>query len=178
MLESSDSPIHQMKLITRPIQFDNRGHFEEIFRMNDFGTEVPQFVQDNLSFSKKDVLRGMHFQDHQWQVLTVLAGCILDVTIDINPASPSFLKTNIVEMQFEINNQLLIPPGVAHGFCVNSNEVTLHYKSSILYGDSNQYGIAWDSDELRDSWPKGSWELSARDSSFPQLREFLNNPTA
>lgn len=175
MARHAETAIHHMKLGKRFIHFDNRGHFQEIFRVNDFGSEVPQFVQDNLSYSKSGVLRGMHFQDHQWQILTVLQGSILDVTIDINPASPSFLKTNFVEMCFDADNQLLIPPGVAHGFCVVSNEAILHYKSSILYGESKQHGISWDSEELREFWPKRSWELSARDSNFPQLGEFLNN---
>lgn len=175
MIKQSEPAIRNMKLSTRFIHFDNRGHFEEIYRVSDFGSDIPQFVQDNMSYSKSGVLRGMHFQDHQWQILTVLKGAILDVTVDINPSSPSFLKTNVVEMFFDSDNQLLIPPGVAHGFCVISNEALLHYKSSIFYGESKQYGISWDSKEIREFWPKGSWELSVRDSSFPQLSEFLNN---
>ena len=170
-----EAAIQHMKLGTRLIHFDSRGHFEEIFRVNDFGSDLPQFVQDNLSYSKSRVLRGMHFQDHQWQLLTVLKGSILDVTIDINHTSPTFLKTNVVEMHFDSDNQLLIPPGVAHGFCVISNEAVLHYKSSVFYGESKQHGISWDSEELKKFWPKESWEISARDSDFPQLDEFLNN---
>ena len=173
MSNFKETAIHQMVLGTRFIHFDNRGHFEEIFRANDFGSVVPNFVQDNLSFSSSRVLRGMHFQDNQWQLLTILKGSILDVTIDIDHASPTFLNTNVVEMHFDSNNQLLIPPGVAHGFCVISNEAMLHYKSSILYGGSKQHGISWDSEELREFWPEESWELSARDSGFPQLSEFL-----
>ncbi len=165
--------IHQMMLGTRFIHFDNRGHFEEIFRVNDFGSEVPNFVQDNLSYSNNRVLRGMHFQDDQWQLLTILKGSILDVTIDIDHASPSFLNTNVVEMHFDSHNQLLIPPGVAHGFCVISNEAILHYKSSILYGDSKQHGISWDSEQIRGFWPEESWELSSRDLGFPKLSEYL-----
>ena len=165
--------IHQMMLGTRFIHFDNRGHFEEIFRVNDFGSEVPNFVQDNLSYSNNRVLRGMHFQDDQWQLLTILKRSILDVTIDIDHASPSFLNTNVVEMHFDSHNQLLIPPGVAHGFCVISNEAILHYKSSLLYGDSKQHGISWDSEEIRGFWPEESWELSARDLGFPKLSEYL-----
>ena len=175
MTKQTVPAIHHMKLGTRSIYFDSRGHFEEIFRVNDFGSELPQFIQDNLSYSKNGVLRGMHFQDNQWQILTVIRGSILDVTIDVNPASPSFLKTHVVEMHFDSDNQLLIPPGVAHGFCVISDEAILHYKSSMFYGESKQHGISWDSEELKEFWPKRSWELSERDSNFHQLREFLND---
>jgi dTDP-4-dehydrorhamnose 3,5-epimerase len=178
MYKNKEVAICHMKLVTRLIHFDKRGHFEEIFRANDFGSEVPQFIQDNLSYSNSGVLRGMHFQDHQWQLLTVLKGSILDVTIDINRTSQTFLKTNVVEMHFDSDNQLLIPPGVAHGFCVISNEAVLHYKSSVLYGDSKQHGISWDSEQIREFWPKETWELSARDSSFPQLDEFLSDSEA
>jgi len=166
-------PIKNMQVLTRSLHLDNRGHFEEICRIDDFEEKVPNFVQDNISYSRKNVLRGMHFQDEQWQVLTVLVGSILDITIDVKPLSESFLKTNVIEMKFDSNNQLLIPPGVAHGFCVTSNEAVLHYKSSKLYGESRQHGISWDSKEIKDFWPKNDWILSERDLNFPQLSNYL-----
>lgn len=173
MPNTSALPIKDMRVLTRSLHFDNRGHFEEIFRIHDFEDEIPNFVQDNISYSRKNVLRGMHFQDEQWQVLTVLVGSILDITIDVNSSSESFLKTNVIEMKFDSNNQLLIPPGVAHGFCVTSKEAVLHYKSSKLYGDSRQHGISWNSTEIKNFWPKNDWILSERDLSFPQLSDYL-----
>jgi dTDP-4-dehydrorhamnose 3,5-epimerase len=170
-----DTGISRQKIATRTIYPDARGHFAEVFRNNDHGVGLPNFVQDNVSYSMQNVLRGMHFQDDQWQILTVLVGSIVDVTIDIDETSSTFLATNVVEMKIDSNNQLIIPPGVAHGFCVTSDEAVLHYKSSKYYGETKQYGIAWDSEQLRDLWPQEHWILSERDLNFPHLSDLKAN---
>jgi dTDP-4-dehydrorhamnose 3,5-epimerase len=173
MFEVSDMPIDRMKLLNRTLSADERGHFEEIYRATDFGDEVPEFVQDNLSFSKASVLRGMHLQVSQWQLVTVLSGSIQDVTFDLNPNSPTFRQAHSIEMRHNLNNQLLIPPGVSHGFCVLSKEVILQYKSNVYYGNTLQYGVAWDSQELKNILPEGDWILSGRDLEFPTIDQFL-----
>jgi dTDP-4-dehydrorhamnose 3,5-epimerase len=131
-------------------------------------------VQDNLSYSTGDVVRGMHLQENQWQVLTVLKGSILDITIDVSKDSQTFMHTCSTELSESNLNQLIIPPNVAHGFCTLSKEVLLMYKSSMFYGESPQYGIAWHSEEIVDFWPEKNWTISKRDSSFPTLGKFLN----
>jgi dTDP-4-dehydrorhamnose 3,5-epimerase len=163
-----------MHLASRSLHFDSRGYFGEIYRAKDYGGEVPVFIQDNLSFSNKGVLRGMHFQVNQWQILTVLKGSIFDVTFDVNPSSPTFRQKNMTSMEYNANNQLLIPPGVAHGFCVISDEAVLHYKSSVYYGETLQFGVSWNSVELDGLWPNCDWTVSERDSSFPTISDFLS----
>lgn len=173
MVEVNSTPIDRMKLVNRNLHNDSRGYFEEICRSTDFDSDVPLLIQDNLSFSRIDVLRGMHFQVNQWQILTVLKGSIRDVTFDLNPNSRTFMQRQKIDMQYDKNNQLLIPPGVAHGFCVTSDEALLHYRSSIYYGDSLQFGVAWNSEELKSFWPDREWIVSSRDSSFPTISDFL-----
>jgi dTDP-4-dehydrorhamnose 3,5-epimerase len=173
MFEVSDMPIDRMKLLNRALRADKRGHFEEIYRASDFGDEVPEFVQDNLSFSIGAVLRGMHLQVSQWQLVTILSGSIRDVTLDLNRGSRTFMKSHSVEMRHDSNNQLLIPPGVAHGFALTSNQALLHYKSTVYYGDSLQFGISWESPELAECWPGGNWVVSDRDCDFPSVSDFL-----
>ena len=173
MFEVSDMPIDRMKLLNRTLSVDKRGHFKEIYRVTDFGDEVPEFVQDNLSFSKGVVLRGMHLQVSQWQLVTILSGSIRDVTLDLNRESRTFMKSHSVEMRHDSSNQLLIPPGVAHGFALTSDQALLHYKSTIYYGDSLQFGISWKSPELAECWPDGNWVVSDRDCDFPSLSDFL-----
>lgn len=170
-----ETGISRQIVATRTIYPDPRGHFAEIFRNSDFEIELPNFIQDNVSYSTQNVLRGMHFQEDQWQVLTVLFGSILDITIDIDETSPTFLSTNVVEMNIDSKNQLIIPPGVAHGFCVTSNEVVLHYKSSKYYGETKQFGIAWNSEQLKNLWPQKQWILSERDLNFPHLNDLWTN---
>ena len=175
MFKDSELPIDRMKLLNRTLSADRRGHFEEIYRATDFKDKVPAFVQDNLSYSKGSVLRGMHIQVSQWQLVTVLFGSICDVTFDLNPNSPTFGQAYSIEMRHDSDNQLLIPPGVSHGFCVLSKEVILHYKSTVYYGNTLQYGVAWDSEELKNIWPKGDWVLSDRDLEFPTIGQFLSS---
>jgi dTDP-4-dehydrorhamnose 3,5-epimerase len=173
MLEVFNTSIDQVRLLNRKLHNDKRGYFEEIFRSMDFDNEVPAFIQDNLSYSIGPVLRGMHLQVGQWQLITVVSGSIRDVTLDLNRESRTFLKTNSVEMRHNLNNQLLIPPGVAHGFAVTSEQALLHYKSTVYYGASMQYGIFWGSPELAKCWPSKDWVVSERDSNFPSLSDFL-----
>lgn len=85
--------IAQLSVREVPKMNDSRGFFQEIYREVDFSAFSPRLVQDNLSYSKGSVLRGMHFQDEQWQILTVLSGSILDVTIDISRSSKTFLQS-------------------------------------------------------------------------------------
>jgi dTDP-4-dehydrorhamnose 3,5-epimerase len=164
-----------MNLFVRslPKFYDRRGFFQELHRENITNTFIPETVQDNLSFSKGPVLRGVHFQDNQWQILTVLSGSIVDVTIDIQRTSETFLKSERLELSDEGPNQLIIPPGVAHGFCTLSDEVLLLYKSSKYYGETREFGISWKSEQIFNLWPDKSWLMSERDLNFPTLNEFL-----
>jgi dTDP-4-dehydrorhamnose 3,5-epimerase len=173
MFEVSEMPIDRMKLLNRTLSVDKRGHFEEIYRATDFGDDVPDFIQDNLSYSKGPVLRGMHLQVSQWQLVTVLSGSIRDVTLDLNRESRTFMKTYATELRHDSNNQLLIPPGVAHGFALTSDQALLHYKSTMYYGESIQFGIFWNSPELTSCWPDHNWVISDRDCNFPSLSDFL-----
>lgn len=165
--------ISQLSVREVPRINDTRGFFQEIYREVDFSAFSPHAVQDNLSYSKGSVLRGMHFQDEQWQILTVLRGSILDITIDISKSSETFLETQKLVMTETGLNQLIIPPKVAHGFCVLSDEVHLLYKSSRYYGDTNQHGISWKSEQIIDLWPDNDWVMSERDLGLPNLNEFL-----
>jgi len=153
---------------------DERGFFQELVRTSALDLILPRMVQDNLSYSTGDVVRGMHLQENQWQVLTILKGSILDITIDVSKDSPTFMRTCSIELSESNLNQLIIPPNVAHGFCTLSNEVLLMYKSSLFYGETPQYGVAWYSEEIADFWPKKNWTVSKRDSSFPTLDKFLS----
>jgi dTDP-4-dehydrorhamnose 3,5-epimerase len=81
-------------------------------------------------------------------------------------------------MKHDLNNQLLVPPKVAHGFCVLSEGAILHYKSSVFYGQTPQYGVAWDSSELQDLWPNRNWVISERDLNFPTITSFIDSGVA
>lgn len=149
---------------------DHRGYFSEEFRKSSSPNGVPDFIQDSLSFSQKNVLRGMHLQINQWQLVTLVKGELIDVFIDLGVSSPTYLESVSLKLSELGKNQLLLGPGIAHGYGVLSDDVILHYKSSVYYGDTPQFGLNWTSTELDSHWPKREWVVSERDSNFPVIQ--------
>src|SRR5512139_3255360 len=121
-MEILDLPLAGLKLIRPRIFPDPRGYFLETYQQQRFTNEDlgVRFVQDNLSFSKRGVLRGLHYQYPTWQGKLVFAiqGEIFDVAVDIRRDSPTFGKWHGVVLNDLSHEQLYVPPGFAHGFCV------------------------------------------------------------
>ena len=160
------------------LKFDDRGHFSEILRQSDLPDGVPNFVQDSISYSKKNTLRGMHLQLNQWQLITLLDGQIVDVLINLDVDSRNYLKSLSMELSWNMLNQVLVEPGFAHGFGVISDVAKIHYKSSVYYGATEQYGVLWNSPEIASYWPKHDWIISDRDVEFKTIKDcgsFVNN---
>ncbi len=154
---------------------DLRGSFLEIIREDEFPVPNLHFTQDSVSFSDHEVRRGMHLQEDQYQLVTLLQGKITDVLLDLREKSRGLSAVESVILEAGYVDQLLISPGIAHGFAVTSGPAIIHYKSSVNYQATPQYGISCDSPELIESWPSGTWKMSERDSRFPQLKDFLND---
>jgi len=154
---------------------DERGYFSEEFRLNESPVSGVNFVQDSLSYSKKNVLRGMHIQADQWQLVTLITGKIVDVLIDLSPESPTYKKSISIELSSEGLNQIFVRPGIAHGYGVISEDAVIHYKSSVYYGETPQFGLLWSSNELAHLWPEREWFVSSRDSNFPEFQELITD---
>ena len=163
-------------LLLEPRVFgDPRGFFFETFqaqRYAEAGIELP-FVQDNLSRSKKDTLRGLHFQEPQGQgkLVCVVRGSVFDVAVDIRKGSPTFGQWVGFELSDENHRQLWVPPGFAHGFCVTSDEADFHYKCTSLYAPKAEHSVLWNDPELAIEWPTKSPLLSAKDLAAPRLKD-------
>ena len=150
---------------------DARGTFMETFRegvYREAGVSGP-FVQDNLSHSRKHVLRGLHFQKHQGKLVTVVSGEIFDVAVDIRPDSSHFGRWTGAILSSENHRQLYIPSGFAHGFCVLSEEAAVWYKTSRTYRPEEEGGLAWDDPTVSVDWPLATPILSERDQNHPRL---------
>jgi dTDP-4-dehydrorhamnose 3,5-epimerase len=149
-------------LVIEPDFFpDNRGFFFESFNREKYaahGIEM-EFIQDNLSKSVKNTVRGLHYQAGEFaqgKLCQVITGNVLDVAVDIRFGSPTFGKHFSVELSGENHKQIWIPPGFAHGFSVLSDEAIFSYKCtakydkaserSIMYNDT-MLGIEWNVDE-------------------------------
>ncbi len=162
-------------LLVEPKMFrDRRGYFLEIFQDRRYPEHgMPSaFVQDNVSFSLRGVIRGLHFQLRfpQGKLVVPLAGEIWDVVVDIRRGSPTFGKWLSISLTSEPCRQLYVPPGFAHGFAVVSDSATVLYKCTKFYHPEDECGISWNDPDLAIPWPTAAPVLSEKDREYPQLR--------
>lgn len=152
----------------RPKVFgDERGFFLETWNAQRYAEAgLPAgFVQDNLSYSQRGVLRGLHFQNPngQGKLVSVVQGEVYDVAVDIRQGSPHFGEWVGVLLDGEQRNQLWVPPGFAHGFCVTSETALFSYKCSDVYNPQAEGTVLWNDPALGIEWPIESPSLSAKD---------------
>ena len=154
---------------------DDRGFFLESYKRSEFVSNgiAAEFVQDNHSQSSKGVLRGLHYQMPpyaQGKLVSVLAGAIWDVAVDLRRSSPTFGKWTGVELSAAKKNALWIPVGFAHGFLCLSETVDVFYKTTAEYCGEAERGIRWDDPDLQINWPERDISVSDRDASLPAWR--------
>jgi dTDP-4-dehydrorhamnose 3,5-epimerase len=157
---------------------DTRGSFMESFNAMTLKNQdiLCEFVQDNQSFSKKGVLRGLHFQKKpfdQTKLVRVLSGKILDVIVDLREQESTFKKTFSVELSQSNNKQLFVPKGFAHGFVVLSETANVLYKCDQYYYPKLEGGIHYNDRELKIDWQFDNDRLivSEKDKALPMLTE-------
>lgn len=161
-------------LILEPKVFrDTRGFFQEIWNLEryaEIGITKP-FVQDNLSFSTRGVLRGLHYQEphSQGKLVSVFSGEVFDVAVDIRVGSPTFGQWVGVTLSGENHRQLWIPPGFAHGFCVVSDTAYFTYKCTDIYTPQDEGGISWNDPDIGIDWPL--IHLSDKDKQHVRLKD-------
>lgn len=166
-------------LITPNIYKDNRGIFFESFRteiLNDLGVNK-NFVQDNHSYSKKKVLRGIHFQlkpHEQGKLIRVAYGRAFDVAVDLRLGSSTFGKYIAVILDGEKHNMFYIPEGFGHGF-VALEDCILQYKCTAYYHPDYDTGLFWNDPDLNIDWPVKDPILSKKDTELPSLKSFIKN---
>jgi len=162
-------------LLIQPKVFgDDRGFFMESYNaaeLKEAGVDI-LFVQDNHSKSCKNVLRGLHYQVNREQdkLVRVLSGEVFDVAVDIRRNSPTFGLWEGYLLSDENKNQLLIPKGFAHGFCVLSETAEFLYKCSDYYSPEDERGIIWNDTDINIDWPVSDPILSERDKKLPLLK--------
>jgi dTDP-4-dehydrorhamnose 3,5-epimerase len=154
---------------------DQRGFFREAFRLKDLEAAVGQplnFVQLNHSRSMRGALRGLHAE--HWEKLVYVAhGEVFIALADIRPTSPSFGQIETFTVGGEHSLGLFIPRGVAHGYCVLTDEADYIYQVTAYYDATDQRAVAWDDPDLAVPWPIQSPILSERDRHNPTLRELF-----
>jgi dTDP-4-dehydrorhamnose 3,5-epimerase len=154
---------------------DERGFFLESYNEKVFAELGigERFVQDNHSFSTRNVLRGLHYQieNAQGKLVRVGEGEILDVAVDLRKSSPHFGKWEAVRLSGENKRMMWIPPGFAHGFRVTSATAHVLYKATEYYAPQHERTLAWNDPELQIEWElDGTPIVSAKDQRGVNLR--------
>jgi dTDP-4-dehydrorhamnose 3,5-epimerase len=161
---------------------DDRGFFMEVYRADQFrDLGLPsEFVQDNHSFSRKGVVRGLHFQ---WEppvgkLMRVTRGTAFLVAVDIRKGSPTLGQWFGLEASAENMKQVWAPAGFARGFCALTDEVEVQYKCTGIYNDRAESAIRWDDPDVGVEWPLKEVRLSDKDRNAHSLRAWLTSPDA
>ncbi len=158
---------------------DDRGFFTETWRCDRYqnhGIDGP-FVQDNMSKSCAQVIRGLHLQvdpNPQGKLVSALRGSIWDVAVDVRVGSPTFGQWVAAELSDQNLHQLWIPPGFAHGFAALEENTVVHYKCTAPYDPNSERSIRFDDPDIALDWPVNHPIISQKDAEAPLLRDALD----
>ncbi len=163
-------------LLQPAVHGDPRGFFLETYRRDAYPQAgiADDFVQDNHSRSRRGVVRGMHFQPGQAKLVRCAYGAILDVVVDLRRGSPTFGEWEGFQLDDERHQQLYVPDGFAHGFCVLSDLADLVYKCSAYYDPAAESGFKYDDPDVAIEWPEVDLLPSERDAKAPLLAEIAD----
>lgn len=167
-------------LVLEPQVFaDDRGYFFESFNLQKFRNAtgaMVDFVQDNQSYSRAGVLRGLHYQVEQAQgkLVRVVSGAVWDVAVDLRRSSPTFAQWTGVELSGENQRMLWVPPGCAHGFVVTGEHAVFQYKVTDYWAPQHERCIVWNDPALAIKWPVAAPIVNPKDAAG---LHFANAPT-
>lgn len=175
MIRIEHAPLGGIKVLHTKVFRDHRGHFRELWHASRYESAGidREFVQDNVSVSVRDVIRGLHYQypRGQGKLVSVLQGEIWDVAVDVRRGSPSFGEWYGVNLSAANGEQLYIPEGFAHGFAVLSKQAVVAYKCTDFHHPESERTILWNDPEIGIQWPVAGPVLSEKDLKGDLLRE-------
>ena len=174
MMNVLTTPLKGVLIIEPKIFGDSRGFFTETYHQKRYQASGIDclFVQDNLSFSVKHTLRGLHYQIRrpQAKLVQVLTGEVFDVAVDLRQGSATFGRWEGVHLSGENRRQLFVPEGFAHGFCVLSDTALFSYKCSDFYAPEDEGGVLWSDPAIGIPWPVSAPIISEKDRRYGLLR--------
>ncbi len=172
-MKITETALPGVVLIEPTVFPDTRGFFMELYQVEKYNWLKTPFLQDNYSRSKHGVLRGLHYQWQypQGKLVMALRGQIFDVAVDVQEGSPTYGQWVGVVLSDDPPQQLYIPPGFAHGFCVLSSEADVLYKCTTLYHAPADTGIAWNDPDIGIAWPLSNVSISEKDARLPFLKD-------
>jgi dTDP-4-dehydrorhamnose 3,5-epimerase len=176
--ERIDTKIDGLVVVQPKVISDDRGFFFETYRRTEYarlGIDV-EFVQDNHSRSLRGTIRALHFQERpgQAKLIRCARGSVYDVAVDLRKDSPTYGQYEAFVLSDKNAQQVFVPVGFAHGFCVTSEEADVTYKVSSYYDGATERGIAWDDPAIGVPWPVDEPLVSDRDRNNPRLEEIAD----
>jgi len=175
---NSDTPIDGLAVIRRSIFTDHRGYFLATYVEGDLDHLLPdgvQFLEDDISFSRRNVLRGLHGDERTWKLVSCLVGEVFLAVADLRSSSPTFKATFHLQLKAEDGLQVLVPPGCVNGYQCLSEFAIFAYKQSCVYTPGQQLTVRWDDPSMAIPWPVEDPILSDRDRTAPFIN-FLSQP--
>ena len=170
----------EVLVIVPQVFIDDRGFFMENYRADLFqALGLPSdFVQDNHSYSRKGVLRGLHFQwdPPMGKLMRVTHGTAFLVAADIRKGSPTLGKWVGLEVSAENKKQVWAPAGYARGFCAMTDDVEVQYKCTGVYNGKAESAIRWDDPDLSIDWPMKDIRISEKDRRAQTFAQWLTSP--
>ena len=175
MIHTEPTNIEGVIVIKPDVFKDERGFFSETYSKEKYislGINE-EFVQDNHSLSKKNTLRGLHYQSQksQGKLVRVVRGEVFDVAVDVRKDSSTFGKYFSILLNQTNHYQLYMPPGIAHGFYVTSEYANFEYKCTDYYSPENEKGVIWNDPDINIDWPSGKPIISQKDSIYMRLKD-------
>jgi dTDP-4-dehydrorhamnose 3,5-epimerase len=178
-MEIIKTSIPEVIVFVPPVFTDSRGYFLETYQQQKYAAAgIPKpFVQDNQSYSTKNVLRGLHFQlrHPQGKLVRVIQGSVFDVAIDMRKNSPTFGKWHGEILSAENKRQMYVPENFAHGFCVLSDSAEFVYKCTDFYVPGDEVGLIWNDPQVGVKWPIEQPILSDKDAVLPSWADVLES---
>ena len=175
-MKVTESGIKGVYIIEPDVYIDDRGFFMETFHIEKYRKLLGMnldFVQDNISRSSRNVLRGMHFQRNypQGKIVKVSRGEILDVIVDLRKDSPTYGTWESFKLSEQNKLQVWIPPGFAHGFLVMSDSADFEYNCTEYYHPEDEHCLMWNDPEVAIDWPINDPILSEKDKKGLSLKD-------
>ncbi|MBV9719551.1 MAG: dTDP-4-dehydrorhamnose 3,5-epimerase [Candidatus Eremiobacteraeota bacterium] len=179
-MQIEELPLAGALMLTPRVFADERGFFTETYSRDRYRRcgITEEFVQDNLSLSHRDVLRGLHGDRRMSKLVGVVRGSVFDVIVDLRPNSSTYRRWFSATLNAGDGRQLFVPRGFLHGFLALEDETLFAYKQSAAYDPAAECAIAWDDAELAIEWPLAGRRpiLSPRDAANPPLATNVGEP--
>jgi dTDP-4-dehydrorhamnose 3,5-epimerase len=171
VLQAYPTKFDAAKVLVPDVYDDDRGFFKETWSMPKYdavGLPTLDWQQDSVSWSTRNVVRGMHYDFRMAKLVQCLHGRIYDVIVDLRRESPTYLEWQGFMLTATNHRQLYVPAGFAHGFLALDDEVIVHYKNSVPFDPSSEGAISWQNYRVGIVWPLvGEARLSAKDAAVP-----------